>query len=129
MIRNTVSTGWWRTHAGVRVRSTVAAAGVVAVALCLGMLAAWWLLQRALINAAVAAVTTRSVELADLVHEGGHQALDLERQPAFGEVIQIRDGRGALVDAAPASARQLRLGFRSPTAGNPTTTTVPALPQ
>ena len=129
MIRNTVSTGWWRTHAGVRVRSTVAAAGVVAVALCLGMLAAWWLLQRALINAAVAAVTTRSVELADLVHDGGHQALDLERQPAFGEVIQILDGRGALVDAAPASARQLRLGFRSPTAGNPTTTTVPALPQ
>jgi len=111
------------------VRSTVAAAGVVGIALVTGMLAGWWLLRQALTNAAIDAVSGRSQEVASLIARDGTRALDPDRQPVFGEVIQVMTPGRVVLNAAPPSAERLQLRFTPPTAGRPTVTEVPALPQ
>ncbi|MFZ0157819.1 MAG: HAMP domain-containing sensor histidine kinase [Kineosporiaceae bacterium] len=110
-------------------RSTVAAASVVGIALVMGLLAGWWLLRRSLTTAAIDAVSGRSQEVASLIASQGIRALDPDRQPVFGEVIQVMTPGSLVLSAAPPSARRLQLRFTAPTAGHATVTEVPALPQ
>jgi len=108
---------WWRRHAGVRVRSTVAAAAVVALALVIAMLVGWWLLRRALVNASLDAVAARSDDVVAAVRQDGAVDFDLDRQPVYGEVVQVLDDTGQVVAAAPRAAARLTLTTARPAPG------------
>ena len=108
---------WWRRHAGVRVRSSVAAAVVLAVSLTAAMLGGWWLLERALTNAAIDAVTARNQDVVALVTGEGAAAMDPGLQPVVGEVVQVQDASGTVLAAAPSSAALMRLPVSQPSAG------------
>jgi hypothetical protein len=108
---------WWRRHAGVRVRSTAAAAVIVALALLVAVFAGWWLLRRALTKAALDAVTARSDDIVAAVEQEGVVDLDLDHGPVYGEVVQVLDDTGRVISAAPRAAARLTLPTARPAPG------------
>jgi signal transduction histidine kinase len=118
---------WWRRNAGVRVRSTVAAAAIVALALLVATVAGWWLLRRALTNASLDAVVARSDDVEAAVSRNGVVGLDLDRQPVYGEVVQVIEG-GQVVAAGPRAAAGLTLTTVRPAPGRSVVFRFAALP-
>jgi signal transduction histidine kinase len=89
---------------------------MVALALVVAMAAGWWLLQRSLTSAAQDSLSARAAEVAVLVGEEGTPGLSPQRQPVFGEVIQVLDPSGQVLAAAPPSAAALSLVSSPPRA-------------
>jgi signal transduction histidine kinase len=93
----------WRRHAGVRLRSALAAVVVVAVALTSGTAVLVWLLDRSLTQGAEAAAVQRASAIAGSISDG---EVDSIRQsviagPGEQSVAQVLGPRGNVLAASP----------------------------
>jgi signal transduction histidine kinase len=96
--------GWLRRHAGVRLRSALAAAAVVAVALALAAVLVVTLTRTLLTSSLDAAATRRATEVAAAVSAGDDARLaqTLRAGPGEQTVTQVIDGAGTVVAASAA---------------------------
>jgi signal transduction histidine kinase len=108
-----------RGGAGVRVRSTVAAAGVVAVALAVAAVLLLFLLQRGLIASVDDAAAARAGEVASELADRGAAGLpdDLAATTRESQLIQVIDPRGAVVAASSVRADRKPLSPLRPRPG------------
>ena len=84
----------------VRLRTTLAAMVVVAVALLIGAVAFVGIVERSLTTEVLASVRTRAADLAALVESGTLPARLIEEQAADDEFIQVVDDDGDVVAAS-----------------------------
>ena len=84
----------------VRLRTTLAAMVVVAVALLIGAVAFVGIVERSLTTEVLASVRTRAADLAALVESGTLPARLIEEQAADDEFIQVVDDGGDVVAAS-----------------------------
>lgn len=104
-------------RAGIRLRTALAAALVVGVALVSGAVLLLVLLQRSLAAANADALSTRLAEVRQLVHTEGAGSADLTNGGASDQVLQLRAADGQLVRAVPSGAAGLRLPVPVPPDG------------
>lgn len=104
---------------GVRVRSALAAVGVVAAALVIGALVLLFLLQRSLIGSAETVAAGRAQEVAVQVGDEGEGRLaeTLQTRGLRGELVQVLDGAGAVVAASGAQAASAPISDLRPPPG------------
>jgi len=96
---------WGIRRWGVRVRSAIAAALVVAVAFGIAALALLWVLQHSLQSAADAAATSRTQQIAQSLLENPPTELDraLLAADARTTIVQILDTGGQVIVSSPAA--------------------------
>ena len=110
------SRGW---RSGVRMRSSLAAVAVVAVALTAGALLLLTLLQRSLLGSVQAAAEGRAVEVSRAVSSDGVAGLssDLQTSGTVGQVVQVLKPNGAVVAASTTRAAKVALSGLRPAPG------------
>jgi signal transduction histidine kinase len=108
---------WWRNRAGVRVRTAVAAAAVVGIALGAGALLLVSLLQRSLDAAALQAVSLRAQDVTDVLRASGASAEEITEPGPAGELLQVRAADGTVLRAVPAAAATVDLVEEPPDRG------------
>lgn len=105
---------------GIRVRSALAAAAVVTVALFAGAGILVYLLQRSLLASAENAARTQAAQVADQLTGGdslGGLSAELADMVAPGQVVQVLDARGRVVAASVPHANSVPLDDRMPSPG------------
>ena len=109
----------------VRLRSTLAATAVVAVALIVGALVLMWLLRASLTRAVHASAELRAQDVATQLAGEGTAPLDLalSSRPSEQSIVQVIDRAGVVVAASPAIAGETPLSTARPAPGQTVATT------
>jgi hypothetical protein len=109
---------WWWRRSGVRVRSALAAAGVVAVTFGIAAVAFVTIYRASLVLAVDDAASQRAQILAgDLTRDGTLPATALRTGPSEQTVAQVLDPAGQVVTASPSVTGEQALSPMRPAAG------------
>lgn len=122
-MRLTLPTAWWQRHAGVRLTTSLAAAGVVAAALVVSGVLLVVLLERSLTSSVQDAALQRARDVAATVARDGVEGVGPLTGSTERSVVQIVTDDGRVVASSPEVDGELALADLRPSPGKTRTDT------